>query len=134
MRNSRTTWISLALALVGAGLHFLMFELRYRWYVDPELSTFLSIGYVAFLVALSVVWMLYPSRIATAFVAIAGIIFPKILRSDEFVTPNVAFAIFAAVPVILLIAASHLRLQDWRIRKQSVAEQDRDLQVRSRPA
>jgi bacteriorhodopsin len=98
-------------AVVAVVALYVLFKLRYGWYTNDAQATFLNIGFLIALTAISVLWAGYPTRIGVAFLGIAVLAFPAILRPSEFVMLDAPFAVYAIIPVALLIGATHLRLR-----------------------
>ncbi|HEL5339978.1 TPA: hypothetical protein UOJ00_002975 [Stenotrophomonas maltophilia] len=108
----RRTLPFLILAVAGVGLLYALLKMRYGWYTNGSQSTFLTAGFVAGLVGIVALWFVYPSRVAVALLGVGILVFPAILRSDEFVAPDLPFFAYALVPLGLLVGATHLRLRN----------------------
>lgn len=108
--------IFFAVAIVSLVLHFLMFELRYMWYLSPADARFLRIGYLIFATAIIALWIFLPSRLLVATISFVCFLFPPLLRGDRFpsllageVPGDGGIVGFVLFSVLLLVIATELR-------------------------
>ena len=99
----------LGIAIVSLTVHFLIFELRYMWYLNADNASFLRIGYAVSLIVIIGLWLMFPSRFLVATTAIVSFIFPPVLRGDVFVSPNWKFMAFVLISICLLMGTTELR-------------------------
>lgn len=99
--------ISSALAL---GLYFLLFELRYAWYLNANDVAFIRICNIAFMLGIVGLWIFFPSPILVAVVAILGLLFPPLYNSDKFAIVNLPFVAVSSLSIGFLIVVTLL----WR--------------------
>jgi hypothetical protein len=62
------------------------------------------------LVVFVVLWVKLPSRLAVTATAIAGFGAPPLIDRDTFVGWDLPFVLVASIPVVLLMAATHFRI------------------------
>ena len=101
--------IFLASAIVAVTGYWLVFALRYGWYLRAEQSLVLNVTLVAFLVATASLWLWYPSRLLTAIGASVGPALPALAMPTVFPPWELGFASFAVGVVALCVLATHLR-------------------------
>jgi hypothetical protein len=111
---SRKRLFFLVLSVVAMTLTFVMFKLRYGWYIGDNQAIFLNSGFATGGALIIFLWFVFPSRVATAALGAAIFLFPPLLRPDFFVPLDVAFGLYASIPLSLLVIAAHLRLRDGR--------------------
>lgn len=109
MKVNHRWYAFLFVAAISIGLHYLAFELRFRWYVGLEDWQFLSVGYYVCVAAIQCLWALYPSRVAVAGVGFGAFLFPSALLGNAFVSLDGRFFAFLLLVVVLLVAATELR-------------------------
>lgn len=113
--NKRTALVAFAAsALTALAAHYLMFEMRYLWYVTMEDARFMRLVYAACIAAILLLWAFSPSRIAVAFVGTFALFFPHIFFAADTRpilgrTIDVQSAAMAAAAIALLLLATHLR-------------------------
>lgn len=109
-RRPLATWFAFAaLAAVALVAIWFVFELRYMWYVDAERFRFLRLGFISGVGLIVLLWAFYPSRILVGLVAIAIFVFPPALRSDQFVSLDLASFPWIVGVALLLVGATELR-------------------------
>lgn len=116
-RHNFNAALFIAFASVSVVANYLIFELRYNWYLSADESRFLSVGYSIFSIAIVYTWILYPSRLATVGLGVLGLIFPSILPGDNFYPLDFKFLIAVVFGVTLLLAATEFRLRFGSERK-----------------
>ena len=108
-----------ACALTALGAHYLMFEMRYFWYVTAEDAHFMHLLYTACVTVILLLWAFFPSRIAVALVGTFALFFPHLFFAAD-ARPVLGRAIdaqsvaVATAVMALLLFATHLRLKSGR--------------------
>jgi hypothetical protein len=97
-------------SFVTLGIYFLIFELRYMWYLGASEFAFLRICNIACLLVIVALWAFFPSPFLVALVALLGLIFPPFYDQSTFATVDLRFAGVVLLGVGLLVAATYL----WR--------------------
>lgn len=114
MKPRTSLLLFFVIAILGLVLHFFIFEMRYMWYVGQEDFRILRGGYIASVVAISVLWVFYPSRVLVAVVGLLALFFPHLYFAPD-ARPllgrgiDLSSIIFALLGVALLVAATELR-------------------------
>lgn len=127
MKSNKLKWfVFLLLATVAIAVHYLMFELRYVWYLNVDDSRFVHTGYNICVFTIILLWVFFPSRILVAMMGFATFLFPPLLRGDRFPSllagevPGdggvVGFVLFS---VLLLVGATELRRRIKRVQRNS---------------
>jgi hypothetical protein len=98
-----------ATACIGLVASYVMFKMRYGWYLSNADAHFLDLGFLTVACALVVLWVVFPSRVAVAVVGAALFVFPPLLKPDTFVALDVPFAALTLIPIFTLVIATHLR-------------------------
>lgn len=101
-------------ALVALAVHWLVFEMRYMWYVTVEDANFMRSIYAACAAGILLLWAFFPSRIAVVLVGIFALFFPHLffsaharpLLGRSIDLPDLGIALIA---IVLLFLATHLR-------------------------
>lgn len=106
----------LTFASISVAANYLIFELRYKWYLSADESIFLSIGYVFFMAFIVCMWALHPSRLATVALGTLSLIFPSIISGDK--PPSLEFKLLATalLGVGLLLVTTEFRQCIWKKR------------------
>ena len=100
----------LVVSLVALGIYFLIFELRYMWYLGTNDSAVLRGGSIACTLAIVGLWVFFPSPILVAVIAFFGLIFPPFYDRNAFAMVDLRFVGFMLLGVGLLVAVTYL----WR--------------------
>lgn len=95
--------------LLGVGVTFFVFMLRYGWYTNSQSSLVLNMSFATFLGVCGLTWFVFPSKILALVACIALFIFPPIFNRQEFVGLDWQFAPFIAVSTLLVVAAIEMR-------------------------
>ena len=96
-------------AAIGLLAHGLVLELRYMWYLGPEDARIIRGVEVVVLVLLLFLWLKFPSRLAVAVVTTGGFAAPPLINGYIFVGWDLRFIPYLAIPVVLLVVATHIR-------------------------
>lgn len=104
-----TKVLFLVTACIGLVASYVMFKMRYGWYLANADAHFLDLGFLTVACALVVLWVVFPSRVAVAVVGAALFVFPPLLKPDTFVGLDIPFAALSLIPIFLLVIATHLR-------------------------
>lgn len=99
----------LALACFGLAAGYVIFKLRYGWYLVNEDAHFLDIGFVLAAGLIAVLWAFFPSRVAVAVVGATIFVFPPVLKQETFAAMDIPFAALSLIPIALLVLTTHLR-------------------------
>ncbi len=97
-----------ALGLFSLVALWVVFELRYVWYVQPDQLMVLRLGFTAVAGSIVALWLLYPSRVAVALLGFSGLAFPPLFDS-RFVGITPGFLLWVALIVGFLVGATQLR-------------------------
>lgn len=98
-------------AMVAAAVLFVLFKMRYGWYTSSSEAMFLNVGFCVGIAAILSLWVYFPTRAGVALAGISTLAFPTLLRPNVFAPLDVFFAIYAIIPIALLVVATHLRLR-----------------------
>lgn len=96
-------------AILALVVHFLLFQLRYGWYLKADDFSFLLAGYAVCSLAVIALWALLPSRLLVAATGLIAFIFPPMLQGNKFVPLDVRFAGFVMLSLLLLVGATELQ-------------------------
>jgi hypothetical protein len=96
-------------ATIAIAAHFFVFAFRYMWYVKAGTVEFLLFGYGICLLLIILLWIFKPSTILVGTVGLLALVFPPLLRSDDFVRWDAPFIGFVLVSILLLIGATLVR-------------------------
>jgi hypothetical protein len=99
----------LLLAFVAVAVHLFLFAFRYGWYLQPDETRFLVVGYTMTVGALIALWIIFPSRLLVALAGLVAFLFPPVLREGEFVSLSLSFLPYVLLSILLLIGATELR-------------------------
>jgi len=100
--------MTIALCVVALATSWLVFELRYVWYLQAEQSLVLRRGILLVAASILALWWLYPSRIAVVLLGLAGLFFPPLIDA-RFVGLTPEFLPGVALVLALLVGATQLR-------------------------
>lgn len=123
MSRNRSVFLWLGFFLLAAlalGVSWFAFELRYMWYVDADQFMFLRVGSLIFTGLMIASWVAYPSRLFVALVGTMLLLFPPLLRGEEYVSVDVGFVGWICVSVMLLIVATELNIRARRAGRKPV--------------
>ncbi|MET4678118.1 MULTISPECIES: hypothetical protein [unclassified Luteibacter] len=99
----------LSMACIGLVASYVMFKMRYGWYLANADAHFLDLGFLTVACTLVVLWVAFPSRVAVAVVGAALFVFPPLIKPDTFVAIDIPFAALSLIPILLLVIATHFR-------------------------
>lgn len=129
IKSNKLRWfVFLLLATVAIAVHYLMFELRYVWYLNVDDSRFVHTGYNICVFTIILLWVFFPSRILVAMMSFATFLFPPLLRGDRFPSllagevPGMKDWRFIGVvlfSILLLVGATELRRRIKRCQRNS---------------
>jgi hypothetical protein len=105
--SSRTVGITLV-SLVALCIYFVLFELRYMWYLNISDFIFLRASIIGFILLITALWKFFPLPLLISIVGAVGLIFPPIYSSDTFAALNWGFAGCAFLSISLLIGVTYL--------------------------
>jgi hypothetical protein len=97
-----------ALGLFSLAALWIVFELRYVWYVQPDQLMVLRLGFTAVAGSIVALWVLYPSRVAVGLLGFSCLAFPPLFDS-RFVGITPGFLLWVALILSLLLGATQLR-------------------------
>lgn len=110
-QSVRTALRILALAaMAGAALTvlWLVFSIRYIWYLDASTAFAMRSGFAMAALAIVLCWFFAPSRTLVGALGLIALFFPLLVGLTT-VPVNAGFLPFVAFAVALLVAATHLR-------------------------
>lgn len=99
----------LVLTCFGLAASYVVFKMRYGWYLANEDAHFLDIGFLLAAGVIVVLLALFPSRVAVAVVGTTIFVFPPVLKQQTFVAMDTPFFALSLIPIALLVLATHLR-------------------------
>ena len=112
----------ISVAAIGLLAYGLVLEFRYMWYLRPEdIRIVRGVEFVVLALFL-VLWLKFPSRLAAAVVATGGLAAPPLIHGEVFVGWDLPFVLFASIPAIVLVAATHIRRKWVAARSQDQSE------------
>lgn len=97
-------------SFAALGIYFLIFELRYMWYLGTSDFAMLRLFNIACILATIGLWVFFPSPWLVAVVAFIGLVFPPFYDRQTFAVIDLRFAGFLLLGVGLLVFSTYL----WR--------------------
>lgn len=95
-------------SVISLLLFWVLFELRYMWFVEVEQARVLRFGIALFALLIVILWIIYPSRAMVAALGTLGLLFPPIIN-EQYVWPNLGFVPWMLVVIGFLVATTQLR-------------------------
>ena len=114
MKSTNALLLFIVCAVIALSAHFLIFEMRYMWYLDIQDHKLLRGGYIACACAILALWAFFPSRVLVALLGVLALFFPHLyyatgarpLLGREI---DLATIWFALLSVATLVGATELR-------------------------
>ena len=116
----RVITVSILFEAIALAVSWLIFEMRYMWYVKSDDFEFLRNGFAGGAAIIVLLWLFYPSRILVGLTGMAIFVFPPLFDRSRFVPVDGAFFVWSCGALLLFLLATELRRRAISSREHGV--------------